>query len=203
MRPPGRAGVARLRPDGWAAALLTGAAVVLLGAPVGLLWGAVAPRADLVPAGSGLTLRNDETKDFIAADGLLFLLGITAGVLAAVLVWRLANGRSLYALAGLVCGGGLAAYVASRTGVLLHPPQAVRAVLASGDPHSAQLALRVHARAVLLGWPAGSAAVFLVLTVRQATPGVEPGAGDADTVLAAPVPTTPSAPDEQERRWPR
>ena len=170
------------RRDELTAALLTGVAVVLLGAPVGLLWGLVSPRAALVPAGDGLGLADTETKAFIAADGLLFLLGAAAGVLAAVVAHRLVSRRSqrgaaprtLGVLVGLVAGSAAAAYVASRTGLRLDDRGAARAVLAAAQagtppPPDVTAPLRLRAAAALLGWPAGAAVAFtLALLLRSA-----------------------------------
>ncbi len=62
-----------------AAGLLTVVALVLLGAPVGLLWARLAPRVDVVvrPQGAGLAM--PETGDFISADGLFLVLAVRRG----------------------------------------------------------------------------------------------------------------------------
>ena len=166
---PAGAGAARstlraeLRTGLWTLAVL-----VLCGAPLGLLWAAVAPRADLVQQGDSLGFADLETKDFIAADGLLFLLGVAAGVLAAVLAWRLGRHRPLGTLLGLVAGAGLASLVAWRTGIRIDDREALLA--AARDPAGTRaldlpLALRSHA--ALLGWPAGGALTFALIALRR------------------------------------
>ena len=140
----------------------------LCGVPVGLLWSAVAPRPDLVRREGGLTYVDLETKDFIAADGLLFLLGAAAGILSALVAWRLARRRPLGALLGLVAGAGLASYVAYQAGVLLEDREAVLA--AAGDPAVAaplEQALELRAWAALLGWPGAAALTFALLALRR------------------------------------
>lgn len=154
------------RPSEPLVGLLSGLAVVLLGAPVGLLWSALSPRADLVRVPGGLTLGDIETKDFIAADGLLFVMGLVVGVAVTALAWRVARGGSPALLLGLVVGSAVAALVAARTGPLLDQP--TRAGAAAGATGSgAELPLRLHAGAALLGWPAGTATSFLALLVRS------------------------------------
>jgi len=148
--------------------LLTTLGLVLLGAPLGLLWGAVAPRPDVVLSMGSLDFVDRETKDFIAADGLLFLLGVAAGVLAAVLAWRLGRHRPLGTLLGLVAGAGLASLVAWRTGIRIDDREALLA--AARDPAGTRaldlpLALRSHA--ALLGWPAGGALTFALIALRR------------------------------------
>lgn len=154
------------RPSEPLVGLLSGVAVVLLGAPVGLLWSALSPRADLVRVPGGLTLRDIETKDFIAADGLLFVLGLVVGVALTAVAWRVARGGSPALLLGLVVGSAVAALVAARTGPLLDQPTGAGA--AAGTTSSgAELPLRLHAGAALLGWPAGAATSFLALLARS------------------------------------
>ena len=142
--------------------LLVLVGVVLLGAPLGLLWAAVAPRPDLVRQdGGGLAYADLETKDFIAADGLLFLLGAAAGLLVAVAAWRYGRLRPLGTVLGLVAGAGLASYVAWRTGVLVDDREALLA--AARDPMRSapiDLPLELRSKAALLGWPAAAAVTF-------------------------------------------
>lgn len=161
--------------------------MVLLGAPVGLLWSAVAPRPDAVPAaGGGLDYADGETKDFIAGDASLFLLCLAAGVLAGVVVWRVGRRHALGAVLGLVVGAGLAAWVASRTGVLGEDRGAVLAAARTGQlTGTADLPLQLRARSVLLGWPAAAALTFTVLALRRPA---EVGEPPADLAPAPPEP---------------
>ena len=149
-------------------ALVTAAALVLCGAPLGLLWSAVAPRPDVVRQDGALSYADLETKDFIAADGLLFLLGAAAGLVAALLAWRLGRHRPVGALLGLVVGAGLASYVSWRTGVLVDDREALLA--AAGDPARTaplDLPLELRSKAALLGWPAAAALTFALIALRR------------------------------------
>ena len=166
--PPVRRAGAPVWPD-VRAGLLTVAVTVLVGAPVGLLWAAVAPRPDLVPQdGGGLAYADLETKDFIAADGLLFLLGAAAGLVAALVAWRLGRLRPLGTLLGLVAGAGLASYVAWKTGVLVDDREALLAA-ARDEARTAplDLPLELRSKAALLGWPAGAALTFALIALRR------------------------------------
>lgn len=78
-RPP----VVRSVAVGAAAALV----IALLGAPLGLVWAAVAPAVPVVKADGGVVGAQPEPEQFIAADGWFTLLGLSLGALVAVAVW--------------------------------------------------------------------------------------------------------------------
>jgi hypothetical protein len=164
---PGAPAAAPLR-DEARTGLLVLVVLVLCGAPLGLLWAALAPRPDLVRQGGGLSYADLETKDFIAADGLLFLLGAASGLVAAFVAWRLGRLRPLGTLLGLVLGAGLASYVAWRAGVLVDDREALLA--AASDPARTaplDLPLELRSKAALLGWPAAAAVTFAMIALRR------------------------------------
>lgn len=72
-------------------AIAVGAAVVLgislLGAPVGLLWAALAPDVPVIKTTDGAVLAHPQPEEFIAADGWFSILILAFGVLAALGVW--------------------------------------------------------------------------------------------------------------------
>lgn len=168
-----------------ALAIVLGSAVA--GVAVGLLWAAVAPSVRVVPDGASLDL-DTETKAFIGADGLLFVLGLVAGIVATAACWRLARRRPLGAVLGLVLGGLAGAVVAWRTGVLVGTHGDLLAAARAGRQTGPfLLPLTLHAKIVLLGWPAGAAvtAAALLLSAEQtgaarapAEPAPADGAGD-------------------------
>ena len=143
--------------------------MALAGPPVGLLWAALSPRADVVPLpGGGLDFADSETKAFIAADAYLFLLGVAGGVLAALAAWRLVRRREVGAVLGLVVGAALAAYAAARTGELGEHRQAFLAAARTGAlPGVTSLPLRLRAHSVLLAWPAAAATTWTLLVLRS------------------------------------
>lgn len=99
------------RRPGRAAALALGAAAVLtvLGAPLGLLWAAVAPDTPVIKSAEGAVYAQPQPEQPIAADGWFSLLGLGFGVLAALGLWLLLPRRR--GPLGLVAGalGGLGA----------------------------------------------------------------------------------------------
>jgi len=145
--------------------LLTTLGLVLLGAPLGLLWGAVAPRPDVVLSMGSLDFVDRETKDFIAADGLLFLALVVLGIAAGLLAWRYARRHAFGVLVGLTVGGALAGLVAAKAGVLLDDPAAAAAAVADGTLR--ELPLRLQAKAALLGCPAAAVLAFAVHALRR------------------------------------
>lgn len=157
------------------AGLGTAAAVGLLGAPVGLVWAALSPRAELVVRQDGPGLRELATKDFIAADGALFLLGVAAGVAVAVLAWRSGRSRPLGVVVGLVVGSALAALLAWQVGVRTDDRDGARAAVEAAQPGAVlEVPLQLRSRAALLGWPAAAALTWAVLALRR--PDLLPGA---------------------------
>jgi Protein of unknown function (DUF2567) len=70
-----------------AAGFAVGLAVAALGAPLGLLWSAIAPDVPVVKTEEGGVLADPQPEQFIASDGSFAFLGLAFGVLAAVVVW--------------------------------------------------------------------------------------------------------------------
>lgn len=96
-----------------AAAALCAAAVAALGAPLGLLWSAVAPDVPVRVTEQGATYADPQPEQLAAADGWFALLGLPFGVLAAVVVWVTARRyRGVVVLAGLAVGGVAAGLLA-------------------------------------------------------------------------------------------
>lgn len=82
-------------------------AVVLavLGAPLGLLWKAVAPGVPMVKTAEGARLVDPQPEEFVAADGWFTLLGLGFGVVAAIVLWMvLRRYRGPMVLAGTAVG---------------------------------------------------------------------------------------------------
>jgi len=100
------------------------AGVAAAGAPLGLLWHAVAPTVPVKVTADGAVLGSSQPEQFIAADGWFSLLGLAFGVLAAVLLWVLARRHRgpAHLLAVVVggCGAGLLAWQVGRHIGLAH-----------------------------------------------------------------------------------
>lgn len=143
-----------LRADAFAA-VLTAAITVLVGAPVGLLWAALAPRPAAVVVGEEAQLAMPGSNDFIAGDGF-FLLAVTlAGVVGGLLAWRLAREHGPAVVAGLAVGGVAAAYVAMVVGEQVTLEE-VRQAVQNGQQGLLEVNLRLLAKESLVGWPVGA-----------------------------------------------
>ncbi|WP_406042678.1 DUF2567 domain-containing protein [Micromonospora sp. NBC_00898] len=96
-----------------AVGLTVGVAFLLtvLGAPLGLLWTAVAPDIPVVKTAEGAIYATPQPEQPIAADGWFSVLGLGFGVLAAIALWFLLRRRR--GPVGLLAGtlGGLGAAV--------------------------------------------------------------------------------------------
>ncbi|MGW5670400.1 DUF2567 domain-containing protein [Micromonospora sp. NPDC003776] len=96
-----------------AAAIALGVALLvsLLGAPLGLLWAAVAPGTPVQKTAEGAVYATPQPEQPIAADGWFSVLGLGFGVLVAIALWALLRRRR--GPVGLVAGvlGGIGAAV--------------------------------------------------------------------------------------------
>ncbi|MCW2777143.1 MAG: hypothetical protein JWN17_868 [Frankiales bacterium] len=170
---PSRASGTSLRADA-AAAGLTTLALVLLGAPVGLLWAAVAPRVPVVLSAAGPNLVDPETGAFAGADvafgGLVLLVGAVCGFVAFLLGRRYGPG----VVVGLLAGGLVAAWVAKQTGEQVGLDDfrtTVRDLAARG---TIEASVRLRASEAIVLWPVGALAAFAgAVAVRGDS---EPGA---------------------------
>ena len=167
------------RPRAWLlsdvrAGLVALVASVLLGAPVGLLWSAFAPRVDVVLAGGNANLAMPGTSDFIAADGYFLFITVVAGVVGGLAAWALGRRPSPGAVLGLAVGSLLAAVVAMNVGELVGAAD-VEDFVRSGQQGPLELTLRLRAEEVLVGWPVGALVAYLVATWRRGDRGVSSG----------------------------
>lgn len=152
------------------AGVLTVVAMVLVGAPVGLLWAAVAPRVEVVVAADGGTmLASPDNDGFFAVDAAFLALALVAGVLCGAVAFWLGRAHGPGVVVGLAVGGLLAAEVARRTGELVDAGEA-QAVLDAGQAGVVELSVRLRAEAARLAWPVGALAAHLVGTLFTGAP---------------------------------
>jgi hypothetical protein len=151
---------------------------VLLGAPAGLLWSALAPRLTVTLTAQGPSAPDlQSTKAFIGADGTFLVIALLAGLLCGGLAWWFARRGGPWTVGALVLGGLLAAAVASHVGLM---PGSDAAIAALSDPahHSSgsfELFLGrresdgLHMRApwAAVGWPVGALLAFLTGAFRE------------------------------------
>lgn len=167
--PPPQSALGRRRAD-VRVGLLVAAGVALLGPPVGLIWSALAPRAQVVVAAGGPNLADPNTKAFIAADGLFLLLTAGAGVVCAAVSLLLGGRRhGVAAAVGLAAGGLAASYIAWRVGHRVGLAEFRRAVQGPSGA-ATPLYLTLRARGVLVVWALTGVLTVLAVSVRTRNP---------------------------------
>jgi len=152
------------------AGLLTVAVTVLVGAPVGLLWAALAPRVVVEVAGEDVQVVDTAADGFIAVDAWFLAAVAFAGLVGGVLTWWLGRAHGPGVVLGIAVGGLAAAWIASRVGGEVDR-LSVRQLVESGVPGRYELAVRLRSTSALLAWPIVSLLVFLTLSVTR---GVRP-----------------------------
>ncbi|HEY0126477.1 MAG TPA: hypothetical protein VGB58_05010 [Blastococcus sp.] len=96
------------------------AGLALAGVPAGLLWWALAPRADFRVTGTGPVPIGDVSPELLVADDAVYVLVLAAaGVLAGVAAWFLRRRRGVATVLALALGACLTAVVAWQVGELL------------------------------------------------------------------------------------
>ena len=145
---------------------LTAGVTVLLGAPVGLLWSAVAPHAHVLVQAGDAYISDATTEVFIAGDGWFIGLTLLVGVVCGVLAWLAARRSGPFAVIGLALGGAVAAYVASRVGVRIGQ-DALREAVRSGREGTYVGNIALQAKAALVVWPLSAVAAFATLVAAR------------------------------------
>lgn len=148
------------------AGLLTVAVTVLVGAPVGLLWAALAPRVAVEVAGQDVQVLDDSRDGFIAVDAWFLAAVVVAGLVGGALAWRLGARHGPAVVLGLTVGGLAAAWIAARVGGEVDRVT-VQQVLEQGQQGRRELAVRLRSTSALLGWPLASLLAHLALTLTR------------------------------------
>lgn len=165
-------------PEEVRAGLLIIAALVVLGALLGIVWEVWSPPGPaglIVPGGA---IEADESEAFIAADGRFAVLVFVVGLAAGLLAWFLRRRRGPAVAAALAIGGVAGAALTNLVGHLL------RGGSASGAAYTVvrHLPLSVHATGLLFLEAAVAVLVYLLCTAFAAADDLgrpEPGAGRA------------------------
>lgn len=137
----------------------TAAATVLLGAPIGLLWSAVAPHAHISVEAGGAFITDAQTEVFIAGDGWFIGITLLVGVVTGVLAWLAARGSGPYVVVALTLGGLAGAYIASRVGVRIGQ-DALREAVRAGRQGNYVGNIALQTKTALVVWPLGALAAF-------------------------------------------
>ena len=158
------------------AGVLTVVVTVLVGAPVGLLWAALAPRVVVEVSGEDVQVLDAYRDGFIAVDAWFFAAVLVAGVIGGVLAWRLGGPHGPAVVLGLVVGGLAAAWIAARVGGEVDRLTAQQ-LIDSGVQGRRQIAVQLRSTSALLGWPLASLLAFLALSLlrRPEAPEVSSG----------------------------
>jgi hypothetical protein len=151
--------------DAWAG-LLTVAVTVLVGAPVGLLWAALAPPVVVVVSAGDVRPVDTWGDEFIAVDGYFLAAVVVAGVVSALCAWWRGSAHGPAVVLGLTLGGLAAASVAMVVGSLVGDGSAADLV-AAGAQGRQELAVGLRATSALLGWPIASLVTCLLLWLRR------------------------------------
>ncbi len=108
-----------LRADRRAAAWLA-LALALIGVPAGLVWWALAPRAEFRITADGPVVVGSPSAELLVADDAIFILVMAViGLLAGLAAWPLRRHRGVTLLAGLAVGATAAGAIAWLVGELL------------------------------------------------------------------------------------
>ncbi len=150
---------------------------VLLGAPAGLIWSAVAPRLQVTLTDQGPQVPNlESSKAFVGADGSYLIVMAVLGLLCGTLAWFLARRSGPWTVLALVVGGTLAALTAAAVGLRPGSQHAIEALQAGstfrghlelflGRRTGTDVSLRAPWAAV--AWPVGALTAFLSFAVRR------------------------------------
>lgn len=153
--------------------------LVLLGAPLGLLWAALAPRAQVrIVTPDSVSYLDPEPRAFLGADLSFLLIGVLLGLLVGLFAWRVAARRAPGVVVGLALGGLLASWIAVRTGSQVGRAEFV-AALRAGTPGIVGQSLSLRAEQCLVGLPLGALAGFIIGYLTQPQAPEIPGAADA------------------------
>jgi hypothetical protein len=153
------------------------AACVLLGAPAGLLWSAVAPRLQVTLTDQGPQVPSlESSKAFVGADGSYLVVMAVLGLLCGTLAWFLARRSGPWTVVALVVGGTFAALIAATVGLRPGAQHAIAALregstirghveLFLGRRTGTDVTLRAPWAAV--AWPVGALTAFLSFALRR------------------------------------
>lgn len=148
------------------AGLLSVVVSVLVAAPVGLLWAALAPRVRVVAAGDTLSFADVYGDDRIAGDGYFLLAVLLSGIVGGVLAWLLGRRHGPAVVVGLAVGGLLAAAVAQQVGSLVGSDlSAVVTQARAGARGTFDLSVKLQSVTALVGWPVGALLAYLAATL--------------------------------------
>jgi hypothetical protein len=148
------------------AGVLTAVVTVLLGAPVGLLWAALAPHVRVVVADGEVNLADTYRDSFIAVDGFFLAAVLVAGLIGGLVAWRLGHRHGPAVVVGLAVGGVVAAYVAKAVGEQVGLEE-LRSAVRAGAEGAFDLNVELKSVVALAGWPVASLLAYIGATLAR------------------------------------
>lgn len=147
------------------------AVLTVLGAPIGLVWSAIAPRAALVVVGPGQAMPADaESTAYMTGDGQFAVLTMGAGAVVAVVAYLVAGRRTgTGAVLGLAVGGLLGSLIAWLVGCWPAAGPYLQELHGAHAGEQITAALTLHARGVLILGALAAVAVFGFIEVCVST----------------------------------
>lgn len=144
------------------------AVVLLLGAPVGLLWARVSPRVSVSFSAQGPSLDRPESSEFFATDGSFGIVLLLVGLATGAVAWRALRGRVQHVgvPVGLAAGALLAGLVAQSVGSRLVVDSRLAGFCVGPDAcplYDGTLQLR--ARGLVVLWAVAALAVYVGLSL--------------------------------------
>ncbi|WP_328806558.1 hypothetical protein [Streptacidiphilus fuscans] len=174
--------------------ILTGAALVLgsalVGLLFGLLWHTFAPKVPLYSDGSAVYLRDPEGEQQIAADGTFAIIGACFGIVAGVIAYLITKKRhgGISVPIGLTLGGLAASWIAWQLGIHLDSKSIIALAQSTKVGQNFPRPLALGAKSTLVVWPM-AALLTLVAATSLFTP--RDGHPEAEAAGSAPARSQP------------
>ncbi|HUR73152.1 MAG TPA: hypothetical protein VMZ00_02680 [Sporichthya sp.] len=149
--------LARLRP-----AALTAGLTLLVAPYVGMLWEWIAPAPTYVNLSGEVYLNNQDSSEFIAADGWFLILALLLGVISAALAyWRWRGDVAV--IAAMSGASVLASLIAREVGEAFGPAPIQQTALTLADGKTIQGSISLASNGILFAWAVGILLTYLSL----------------------------------------
>ncbi|WP_019877636.1 hypothetical protein [Sporichthya polymorpha] len=167
--------------------------VPLLAAPyIGIVWEWIAPKPTYINLSGEVYLNNQDTSEFIAADGWFLILGLLLGIVTGALgYWRRRGDLTL--IVALTGSSILASLIAREVGEAFGPAPIQQTALTLTDGQTISGSLELASDGILFAWGVGILLTYLSLIV-----GLERGATEDGTDDEADAPPAGSDVDTDE-----
>ncbi len=145
---------------------------------VGMVWEWIAPAPTYVNISGEVFLNNQDSSEFIAADGWFLVIGLLVGIACAGLgYWRWRGDLAM--IVAMTGASVLAALIAREVGEAFAPAPIAQTALTLADGETVRGSIEIAADGVLLGWPVG-----ILLTYLSLIGGLERGKSEGEDTCA-------------------